>query len=146
MDSKDARQHVRVQRGFETPGIADRCVFPYHPTIAIVEFVCHGANNGQSCGFCELYSIDVNRPNHHADSDRGITYGLQSPQGRRGAICEHFGWTYEYLLHGVAWAQVQRMMVDAPGYDPDGKKQRHIKLSQDNAQSIANYVNNLIRT
>lgn len=43
--------------------------------------------------------------------------GLRSPYGRRGSICAHFGWTWGYLHHGVPWAVVQRMMIDAPSYE-----------------------------
>ena len=59
------------------------------------------------------------RKNHRAESDRVKQSGLNSPHGRRGAICEHFGWTYDYLLHGVAWSIVQRMMIDAPNYNSE---------------------------
>ena len=45
---------------------------------------------------------------------------MKSPYGRRGSICAHFGWTWDYLHHGIAWAIVQRMLADAPSiYDDD---------------------------
>ena len=96
-------------------------------------------------GFYELYSIDVKRPNHDADSDRGKQRGLNSPHGRRGAICAHFGWTYDYLMHGIPWAVVERMMVDAPSYDIDGGKDDEvIQLTSENSEDIMNYVNSLM--
>ena len=96
-------------------------------------------------GFYELYSIDVKRPNHDADSDRGKQRGLNSPHGRRGAICAHFGWTYDYLLNGIPWAVVERMMVDAPSYDADGSKDDEvIRLTTENSQDIMNYINSMM--
>lgn len=65
-------------------------------------------HNVQSWGFLQLYSINVNRPNNNADSDRGRSRGLSSPHGRRGAICAHMGWTYRYLTEGISWALVQK--------------------------------------
>ena len=101
----------------------------------------------QPWGFFELYSIDVKRPNIHADSDRGRgkQRGLNSPYGRRGAICEHFGWTYDYLLHGIGWPTVQKMMIDAPSFDIDGEdKHEVIALTESNEQQILNYVNSMM--
>lgn len=97
----------------------------------------------QSWGFFELYSINVKRPKHNADSDRGKQRGLNSPHGRRGAICSHFGWTYDYLTNGIAWSLVQRMMIDAPSYDVDATDDE-IALTENNSADIMNYVNNLM--
>jgi hypothetical protein len=99
----------------------------------------------QSWGFYELYSIDAARKNHNADSDRGKQRGLNSPHGRRGAICQHFGWTYDYLLHGIAWSVVQRMMIDAPSYDlSDNNGVEEIELTENNSEQILNFVNSLM--
>ena len=68
---------------------------------------------------------------------------MSSPHGRRGAICQHFGWTYDYLLNGIAWGLVQRMMIAAPSYDK-GEEDENIVLTEDNAQNIMNYVNSFI--
>lgn len=77
--------------------------------------------------------------------NRGKQYGLNSPHGRRGAICEHFGWTYDYLLHGIAWTTVQRMMIDAPSYDfNDENEVQEIVLTEDNNQQIMNFVNSMM--
>ncbi len=98
----------------------------------------------QFAGFFELYSIDANRKNHNAESDRARQYGLDSTFGRRGAICEHFGWTLEYLEHGVSWPIVQRMMIDAPGVEYTDGEVEEITLTADNSADIMNYVNSLI--
>jgi hypothetical protein len=98
----------------------------------------------QSWGFYELYSIDVGRPNNNADSDRGKQGGLSSPHGRRGAICAHFGWTYDYLKNGIAWSLVQRMMLDAPTYELNSDGADVIALTEKNRENVLNYVNNLI--
>jgi hypothetical protein len=48
--------------------------------------------------------------------------GNRSPYGIRGAICERFGWTYDYLMNGIPWFDVHLMMLDAPFYQYDDKK------------------------
>lgn len=68
---------------------------------------------------------------------------MNSPHGRRGAICAHFGWTWDYLVNGIAWPLVQRMMIDAPGYDADASDD-DIVLTESNRESIMNYVNSLM--
>lgn len=114
-------------------------------TIEIVPTLSYDNGNVQSWGFFELYSIDVNGKNHNADSDRGKQRGLNSPHGRRGAICEHFGWTYDYLLHGIPWSVVQRMMVDAPSYDiKNDNEVEEITLTEDNNEQIMNYINSMM--
>lgn len=78
--------------------------------------------------------------------------GLKSPHGRRGSVCAHFGWTLDYLLHGIAWATVQRMLIDAPGIeDTKGNKPGHsgedaeIVLTEDNAAEVMNLINRMNR-
>jgi len=68
---------------------------------------------------------------------------LNSPHGRRGAICSHFGWTYDYLTNGIAWSLVQRMMLDAPSYDADADGEE-IALTENNGDKITSYVNSLM--
>lgn len=65
--------------------------------------------------------------------------GLKSPYGRRGAICEHFGWSWDYLHHGIAWSVVQRIMADLPSYDE--KKDEEMDLNPENAEQIMNFIN-----
>ena len=70
---------------------------------------------------------------------------MNSPHGRRGAICAHFGWTYDYLTRGIAWSIVQRMMVDAPGYDYNADNEETIDLTQNkDAQQVINFINNMM--
>lgn len=97
----------------------------------------------QPWGFYELYSINVRRQDNNADSDRGKQRGLNSPHGRRGAICAHYGWTLDYLTNGIAWSIVQRMMIDAPSFDMD-KEDEEIALTESNTENIMNYVNNMM--
>lgn len=60
-------------------------------------------------------------------------------------MCQHFGWTYDYLLHGIAWSVVQRMMIDAPSYDlSDNNGVEEIELTENNSEQILNYVNSLM--
>lgn len=63
--------------------------------------------------------------------------------GRRRAICEHFGWTYDYLVEGIPWGLVQRMMIDAPSYENNDSKEENIRLTEENADSIMSYINGL---
>ena len=97
----------------------------------------------QSWGFYELYSINVGSKNNNAESDRGQR-GLNSPYGRRGAICAHFGWSWDYLHNGIAWAIVQRIMVDLPSYDSEDKGEEEIALNSENADNIMNFINNMM--
>lgn len=64
--------------------------------------------------------------------------------GRRGAICEHFGWTYDYLTEGISWGLVQRMMIDAPSYDySERKEDEDIRLTPENSDAVMAYINGL---
>lgn len=70
--------------------------------------------------------------------------GMKSPHGHRAAICAHFGWPLDYLLHGIPWAIVQRMMVDAPSFDASAGKDDTVSLTADNNQQIMNFVNSMM--
>ena len=100
----------------------------------------------QSFGFFELYAINRDRPHNDADSRRGKSYGLNSPHGRRGAICAHFGWTYDYLTRGIAWGIVQRMMVDAPGYDYDynADDETFVLTQNKDTDKVMNFINSMM--
>jgi hypothetical protein len=69
---------------------------------------------------------------------------LNSPQGRRGAICAHFGWTYDYLTRGIAWGLVQRMMVDAPGYDYNADDKDIDLTKNKDTDKIIDFINNMM--
>jgi hypothetical protein len=48
-------------------------------------------------------------------------------------------------LHGIGWATVQKMMIDAPSFDIDGEDGHEvIELSESNEQQILNYVNSMM--
>jgi hypothetical protein len=56
----------------------------------------------------------------------------------------HFGWTYDYLTNGIAWSLVQRMMMDAPGYDTNANDEEEMVLTESNSEYIRNYINHLM--
>ena len=133
----------RGHREIEQP---DRTFRPDNQAIPIASIRRVGQLYVQHGGFYELYSIMVNdRPHDNADSDRGKQKGLNSPHGRRGALCAHFGWTYDYLMNGVAWGLVERMMIDAPSFDTDSNPEvKEIALSESNQQQVLSYVNSMM--
>jgi hypothetical protein len=73
--------------------------------------------------------------------------GLKSPHGRRGSVCAHFGWTLDYLLHGISWGTVQRMIVDAPGAEEEDTKPgtTEVVLTEENAGEVLDLINKLNR-
>lgn len=91
----------------------------------------------------QLYSVDVRGKDNNADPDRGRNGGLNSPFGNRGAICAHYGWTWEYLHQGIAWAIVQRMLADAPNYT-GADKDKETKLTNKNKKNVASAINSMI--
>ncbi|MBW9198393.1 hypothetical protein EVD32_00445 [Bacteroidales bacterium SW299] len=62
-------------------------------------------------------------------------------------MCAHFGWTLDYLLHGIPWGTVQRMLIDAPGVEDEDttKNDTEIVLTDDNADEVMKLINNLNR-
>ena len=54
-----------------------------------------------------------------------------------GQICHHFSWSLDYLLWGIDWRIVQRMLIDAPDYDSDEKeKEKEIDLTEQTPEQI----------
>ncbi|MBD5228869.1 MAG: hypothetical protein HDS69_02340 [Bacteroidales bacterium] len=60
----------------------------------------------------------------------------------------------DYLLHGIAWGAVQRMLIDAPGVEEKSKgggssgksgDDVEIALTDDNAAEIMNLINRINR-
>jgi hypothetical protein len=47
-------------------------------------------------------------------------------------------------MHGIAWSVVQRMMIDAPGYDMNDDGVEEIELTESNSEQILNYVNSMM--
>ena len=62
-------------------------------------------------------------------------------------MCAHFGWTLDYLLHGIPWGTVQRMLIDAPGVEDEDttKGDTEIVLTDDNADEVMKLINRLNR-
>lgn len=60
-------------------------------------------------------------------------------------ICEYFGWEYDYLIRGVSWATVVRMLIDAPTEVDKEDEEEEIILTDESAQSIAAYINSKIK-
>lgn len=58
-------------------------------------------------------------------------------------ICAHFGWTWEYLHHGIPFNTVQKIMRDLPEYGPD-KKTETGAPKEETAEEFAKRMNNLI--
>lgn len=86
--------------------------------------------------FYKLYQINVGNDNNKAESGR-VKQGLKSTFGTRGAICELFGWTYEYLCEQISWALVQRMLADRIKYDTEtDKENKPITLTDENAGDV----------
>lgn len=90
----------------------------------------------------------MERNTHKRPDDKSYrATGLKSPHGRRGSVCAHFGWTLDYLLHGIPWGTVQRMLIDAPGVEDEDttKGDTEIVLTDDNADEVMKLINKLNR-
>lgn len=68
---------------------------------------------------------------------------MNSPWGRFGAIMERFGWTYDYLLWGISWINIEIMLddvvriVDVDKKPDDGNvEKKELKTKED----IKNYI------
>lgn len=55
-------------------------------------------------------------------------------------MCAHFGWPLDYLLHGIPWPTVQKMLADAPGIEDNDSKSTTIELTDDNADEVFNLL------
>lgn len=59
---------------------------------------------------------------------------MNSAWGNRSEILKYFGWTYDYLLWGIAWINVSLMLADGARYESsdetlqDGEPVTEIKL------------------
>jgi hypothetical protein len=76
--------------------------------------------------------------------------GLNSPWGNRGEIMKAYGFSYDYLLWGISWLNVQLMIADAPRISPkkqggdedSGKEVIHRELKS--KEDIKNYIKGII--
>jgi hypothetical protein len=93
-----------------------------------------------------LYAITERRTNSNTGKGKHRVTGLQSPYGRRGSICAHLGWTWDYLHHDIAWNIVQRILIDAPNADYDSETEvKQIQVTNENAQEILDKINRIKR-
>ena len=55
--------------------------------------------------------------------------------------------TLDYLLHGISWGTVQRMIVDAPGAEEEDTKPgtTEVVLTEENAGEVLDLINKLNR-
>lgn len=71
---------------------------------------------------------------------------MQSPWGSRGELCKTYGWSYDYLLWGITWLNVQLMVADAARLKDEDKEtdkkveRRELKTKED----IKNYIKGLM--
>lgn len=77
--------------------------------------------------FYELYQIDTHLQDDETEgrSDRGHK-GLKSLWGSLWSVCTSTGWTLDYLLWKISWINLQMMIIDAPRYTNDSKKEEII--------------------
>lgn len=67
----------------------------------------------------------------------------RSTYGHRAAICEKFGWTLDYLTHGVSWAYITRCLIDSPRYESNEERneKQTVRLTEQNANEFLKLVN-----
>lgn len=76
--------------------------------------------------------------------------GMKTPYGRRGQICAHFGWSWQYVNHGISYAEICRIMADLPSYDYDKTEKRSdgkevVRLSDMNADEVEKILNEMMK-
>lgn len=77
---------------------------------------------------------------------------MNSPWGYRGELLKQFGWTYDYLLWGISWLNVQMMIKDAPRTkeqptDDEGRPIDESKIERHDLKTkddIKNYIKGII--
>ena len=101
-------------------------------------------HNFQRGGFYKLYSITISRKNDSSQSESSRVKGLNSPWGTRASICAHFSWTYDYLLWGISWLNVQMFLSDLPSYE-SGKKGEDSFHQVENKEDLQAYLVTLMQ-
>lgn len=69
---------------------------------------------------------------------------MNSPWGSIGSVCSHYHWTFEYVIWGVAWVNLQMIMADELRYDyekPEDETKKGNAL--EDPEAIKNYMMNL---
>jgi hypothetical protein len=61
---------------------------------------------------------------------------MRSTLGRRASICKEFGWTMDYVEHGISWGKLQMMIMDMPRLEKSDGKPKAIELTDDNAEEV----------
>ena len=104
----------------------------------------HHRKNERQRGFYQLYSIDTESGRNRTQSKSSRVIGLSSPWGVRGAILKEFRWTYDYLLWGISWINVQLMLDDAAKtIDIDPKENTDVGVEKRNLNTKEDIINYL---
>jgi hypothetical protein len=74
-------------------------------------------------GFYKLYQIERNSQGDESEPDRDRQLGLKSPYGQLHSIASTYHWTLEYIMWGIPWMVLQRMLIDAPRYETAKKEE-----------------------
>ena len=109
-----------------------------------------GCDDNDGCPvFSRFYSINLGAGHNgstRSKSGSESVEGLNSPWGQWGEICSHFGWTYDYLLRGIAWINVQLMLADGAKMKSIDKDKSESNQSQPakkmTGKDLRDYFNN----
>ena len=74
-------------------------------------------------GFYKLYQIERHPQDDESEPDGGKQLGLKSPYGQLHSIASTYHWTLEYIMWGIPWMVLQRMLIDAPRYETPKKEE-----------------------
>lgn len=70
---------------------------------------------------------------------------MNSAWGSRAEILKYFGWTYDYLLWGINWVNVEMMLADGARYespDDDMLNGEHVqKIQLKSKEDIKKFIN-----
>jgi hypothetical protein len=66
---------------------------------------------------------------------------MNSPWGSFSAIMERYGWTFDYLLWGISWFNVELMLHDSLRIEDAENAEEEILTTKDD---IKNYINGLM--
>ena len=85
-----------------------------------------GRSLRRDSGFYDYYQIDrgdADESDRSEESEprgkrelKGRTEGLHSPWGTIWSIATATGWTFNYIIWGIAWVNLRMMIADAPRY------------------------------
>lgn len=75
-------------------------------------------------GFYQLYQIERHTQGDESEPDGGKQLGLKSPYGQLHSIVTTYHWSLDYIMWGVPWMVIQRMLIDAPRYETAKKEEK----------------------